>query len=168
MTAMDEVPCGAIIGAHGVRGEVKIRSLLDDGALEALPRVTIAGREYPVLGGRTHKSMTLLRLGGVDTLEAAMALRGQAVSCRRDDLRLPEGGYLYGDLYGFEVYDLRLGRAIGVLESVQEGPAGMIYVVEDVGATFLIPAVDAFQRGVDFAEKRLTVETIPGMLPHEN
>lgn len=165
---MNDLDCGIVVNTHGIRGEVKIKSTLDDGMLEGLDSVVIGGTAYRLLSARPHKGHVLAVLEGVDTVEKAMALKNKAVTCDRSSLGLPQGHYFYGDIYGFQVIDQRVNRCIGMIKEVQESPAGMLYVVEDEGTSFLIPDVDAFRRGIDFDARTITVETIYGMLPHEN
>ena len=164
----DTIDCGTITGTHGIRGELKLACLLDDGMVRGLEALLIGGVPYTLTAARPHKRMWLITLEGVTTVEAAMALRGKAVTCRRSDLPLPEGHYFYSDIYGFDVFDRRVGQSIGTLKEVQESPAGMLYIVAHEDKTFIIPAVGAFKRGVDFGARRIEVETIAGMLPHES
>ena len=163
-----QVDCGVVVNTHGIRGEVKIKSFLDDGAFEGLKQVYIGGLPYSLLSTRGHKGFVLAFLEGVDSVDKAMALKNQDIKADRDSFALPEGHYFYGDIYGFEVYDHRTRRPVGRLAEVRESPAGMLYVIEDVGRTFMVPAVEAFKRGVFFDRKTLEIETIYGMLPDEN
>jgi len=166
---IDTIDCGTITGTHGIRGELKLHCLLDDEMVQGLKTLLIGGTAYTLTAARPHKRMWLITLEGITTVEGAMALRGNAVACRRDDLPLPEGHYFYSDIYGFTVFDRRVNGAVGTLKEVQESPAGMLYIVEgEDGKAFIIPAVDAFKRGVDFDARRVDIETIPGMLPHES
>ena len=57
------------------------------------------------------------------------------------------------------------GREIGVLRNVIQNTAQSILEVETPdGKTVLIPAVDAFMRGIDEEEGIITVELIPGFI----
>ena len=149
---------GKIINTHGVRGELKLDPWCEPGEVfEGLSQVYIDGRPVSVRGWRLHQRFVLL------------TLEGRVVSARRDEIELPEGQYFYSDLFGFEVYDSRVGQAIGVLEDVRELPGSDLYVVRDAqGREILVPAVEAFEEEVDFDTRRLVLRTIEGMLPDEN
>lgn len=165
---MNILDCGTVAGTHGVRGEIKINSLLDNGMLETIKTLYIGGQPYRLISARPHKSHVLAVLEGVDTVEKAMALKSKPVTCDRDTMNLPQGHFFYRDIYGFEVFDLRTGQIIGTLHQVREAPAGMLYVIRSGDDELYIPAVDAFKRGIDFEAKRVSVETIRGMLPNED
>jgi len=104
--------------------------------------------------------MVLLKLEGVDTVEAAAALRGRIVSVRRDDAALAEGRVFVADLLGLPVFDG--GREIGKLQDVLTMPAGDVYVVKGE-REYLIPAVPAFVEQVDPDAGRIVVHLIEGM-----
>lgn len=160
----DLVELGRIVGAHGVRGELRADNWLEPALWEGLETLLVNGVEYPLRGARPHKGFMLLTLGGVEDMDGALALRGRALTVPRSALRLREGQFLYRDLYGFTVFDLRSDGPIGTLKEVRESPASLLYVVEIEGREALIPAVPAFDRGVDFETRTLRVETIEGML----
>ena len=161
---------GKIINTHGVRGELKLDPWCEPGEVfEGLSQVYIDGRPVSVRGWRLHQRFVLLTLEGVGDMDAAAALKNRVVSARRDEIELPEGQYFYSDLFGFEVYDSRIGQVIGVLEDVRELPGSDLYVVRDAqGREILVPAVEAFEEEVDFDTRRLVLRTIEGKLPDEN
>ncbi len=165
---MRELDCGVIVNTHGVRGEVKIKCECDVSLLAGLTSVYIGGIKCEIEQCREHKGMALVKLAGVDTIEQAMALKNRRVTADKDDIALPEGHYFYDEIYGFEVYDRRVGRVVGTLRQMREAPAGMLYIIEGERREFLVPAVDAFKRGVDFDARRVEIETIWGMLPDED
>jgi hypothetical protein len=105
----DRVCVGAIAGAFGVRGDVRLKSFcavpediaaygplsLEDGSRSFTVKLT-----SPVKGGFAA------RLGGVTTKEAADALRGSRLYAPRDALpSLPDDEFYHADLIGLEVCD---------------------------------------------------------------
>ena len=72
------------------------------------------------------------------------------------------------DVIGFSVYDTRTEQIIGTLEEVRPSPASDLYCIATPRGQVLIPAVPAFVHRVDFENRRLELNTIPGMLPDEN
>ena len=113
-------------------------------------------------------SSKTLTLRGIDTVEAAMPLKGKAITVRRDSVHLKKGEYFYQDLYGFQVFDLRRNAVIGTLAEVLERPASMLYRVTGPLGEILIPAVEPFRREIRLEERQIVVSTIEGMLPDEN
>ena len=165
---MDILECGKVLNTHGIRGELKVDNYCDEGFFKKIKNITIGGVEYRIKAARDHGAFVLLTLDGIETVEQAMLLKNKAITARRADLKLKKGEYLYQDLYGFDVYDLRMEKVIGQLREVLERPASMVYVIDCDGQEALIPAVDPFHQGVDLEKKVLTLRTIEGMLPHEN
>ncbi|NCB03981.1 MAG: 16S rRNA processing protein RimM [Clostridia bacterium] len=163
------IELGKIINTHGVRGELKLEPWCEaEEVFPLLETVTVGQKVYTVEQFRMHKKFALLVLAGVDTVEQADALRGSVVTAPREQIDLPEDGYFYSDLFGFAVFDCRTSREIGVLRDVTELPQGELYVIESAQGEILVPAVKAFEEGVDWEGRRLLLRTIEGMLPDEN
>ena len=120
------------------------------------------GRAYRVESSRVQKTCVLVKLAGIDTVEAASALRDQVVSIDRADAQLPQGSIFIADLLGLPVYDGE--TPIGRLTDVMSTPANDVYVVKgEDGQEHLIPAVPEFvlERNVD--EGYIRVRLIEGM-----
>ena len=156
---------GQIVNTHGVRGEVRIQPWADDPEfLLDFQTFYLNGKPYRVEQSRVHKSMVLCKLEGVDTVEAAAALRGTVVKIDREDADLPEGRVFVADLIGLPVY--ADGEQIGILQEVLNYPASDIYVVRGEHE-YLIPVVPEFvERAVP--EDGIHVRLIEGMRTDEN
>lgn len=158
------VELGRIVGTHGVRGEVRVENWLDAPLWKGLKSCRAGSEERALVSFRPHKDFMLVKFQGVDDMDTALTLRGRVLTVPRSALHLAKNQILYADLYGFEVYDLREARVIGTLREVRESPAAMLYAVADGAREYLIPAIPAFERGIDWDARRLNVETIDGML----
>ena len=154
---------GKIVSAHGVHGEVKLLPWADSPEfLLQFDTLWIGGRAYRVESSRVQKTCVLVKLAGIDTVEAASALRDQVVSIDRADAQLPQGSIFIADLLGLPVYDGE--TPIGRLTDVMSTPANDVYVVKgEDGQEHLIPAVPEFvlERNVD--EGYIRVRLIEGM-----
>ena len=81
------IEAGEIVTTHGVRGEVKVLTWLDDpGMLCEFDRCRIDGREVIMEQVRVQKTCNLVKLSGVDTMEAAQAMRGKKLELYREDI----------------------------------------------------------------------------------
>ena len=156
------IEAGRIVNTHGVGGEVKIEVWLDSPQfLRRCGRVFLDGQERKILSGKVQKSFLIVKLEGVEDLNAAMALKGRTVTIAREDAPLPRGGYFLQDILGARVLDEQ-GREIGRLTEVLERPASNVYVVQ--GETeHLIPAVPEFILSTDPEAGVVTVRLIEGM-----
>ena len=96
---LEFLEAGEIVTTHGVRGEMKVLPWADGpDFLCEFDRVRIAGKDYPVESCRVQKTCNLLKIEGVDTMEAAQAMRGKTVEIYRCDA--PEGLIFAAELMG--------------------------------------------------------------------
>lgn len=160
---------GKILNTHGIHGEMKIEHYCDDFAFfRSLQTLYIDGAPYPVESVRAHKQFALLKLKGIDTMSAAQACKNKFLLLNRDEAPLAEDRIFMEDLIGFDVYDIRVGRSIGVLSSVFSSPAHDLYNVKDGKNEYLIPAVSEFVKGVDMERRCITICSIKGMTGNED
>ena len=156
------IEAGKIVNTHGVSGEVKIEVWLDSPSfMKSFRRYFLNGREVKVLSARIQKNSLLMRLEGVEDLNAAMALKNTVVFIAREDARLPADGYFLCELIGIRALD-ESGAEVGVLEAIEETPSAPLYIVRGE-REHLIPAVPAFIKKVDLPNNVLTVSLIEGM-----
>ena len=154
---MTRVALAAIAGAHGVRGEVRLKLFTD--TVESLARhkaVFVGGQPMSLerVGG-TDKSPTA-RLAGVASRESAEALRGQLLEVDRASLPpLEDGEYYHADLIGLAVFDGD-GAALGTVVAVENYGAGDLLEVESVeGKRSLVP----FRPGIaDLIDGRIVID----------
>ena len=154
---------GKIVSTHGVRGEVKLLPWADSPEfLLQFHTLYLDGKPFRVEQSRVQKTCVLLKLEGIDTVEAASGLRDKIVSIARADARLPEGSVFIADLLGLPVYDgdVLLGR----LTEVMPTPANDVYIVRaEDGQEHLIPAVPDFILERNLDKGYIRVRLIEGM-----
>ncbi|MCI6487055.1 MAG: ribosome maturation factor RimM [Candidatus Limivicinus sp.] len=156
------IEAGRIVNTHGVAGEVKIEVWLDSPQfLKSFKRCFIDRREVKLLSARVHKGFLIVKLEGVEDVNAAMALKGRTVFIDRADARLPKGAFFLQDIIGASVVD-ESGSQIGKLVDVMETPASNVYVVKGE-REHLIPAVPEFILSTDADNGIITVHLIEGM-----
>jgi 16S rRNA processing protein RimM len=152
---------GRIAGAHGIRGEVLIKTFterpediaaygpLDDGF----------GRSLKVAVVRVTPKGVIARVASAGDRTAAEALKGAALYIDRDRLPAPaDGEFYYADLIGLAAVDPE-GGMIGEVIAVHNHGAGDILEVRlaDTGKTELVAFTDAFVPEVDLAARRAVV-----------
>ena len=158
------IEAGEIVTTHGVRGEMKVLTWLDSPEdLCDFERCRIDGKEYKIEACRVQKTCNLLKVAGIDTMEAAQAMRGRIVELYREDIA--EDVIFGAELIGMEVYaqDTLLGK----IEDVLDYPGNQVYVVRGEHE-YMIPAVKAFVLSTDLAANRMQVTVIEGMRSDEN
>ena len=158
------VEAGEIVTTHGVRGEMKVLPWVDSPeVLCEFDRVRIDGREYEIESCRIQKSCNLLKVKGVDTMEAAQAMRGKTVELYREDI--DDDVIFAAELIGVEVYSD--GISIGKIVEVLDYPGNSVYVVRGEHE-YMIPAVNHFVLSTDVEANRMEVRLIEGMRSDEN
>lgn len=157
------VRVGQIAGAFGLRGQVRIQPLTDFAAerFRKGGRLRLDGEWVDIEAASVHKGRPLLKLRGIDTIDAAEALQFKYVEAE-DRPRMAKGEFLVTDLLGLEVRTLD-GEPLGKVDGVLPSPAHEILVVGEI----MIPFVDHFVKSVDVRARMVTVQLIPGMRPGE-
>ena len=158
------VKAGEIVTTHGVRGEVKVYCWLDDPEMLCeFDRCRISGKEYNLEQVRVQKSCNLVKLEGVETMEAAQLLRGKVLELYREDI---DDEVIFADeLKGMEVFVD--GQNIGKVVDVLDYPGKSVYVVKGT-YKYMIPAVSQFILSTDLNANRMEVRLLEGMRTDEN
>ncbi len=157
----DLICLGAIAGAYGVRGEVRLKSFcaVPETIADYGPLVTGDGRAFDVTLTRPISGAFAARLSGVTDKEAADALKGARLHVPRDRMPpLADEEYYHADLIGVAVHDTG-GARIGEIKSVQDHGAGDILEISRPGlAELLVPFTRASVPTVDLAAGRIIID----------
>jgi len=164
---------GLIVGAHGLRGELKVQLLTDDphrfGQLE---RVLLGVEDaepapWPLASYRLHKGRALLQLEGCSDRTTAEALRGYLVQVPfAEAIPLEEGQYFEHQIMGLEVRTAS-GDCLGTVDEIIHTGSNQVYVVRGAGPDLhelLIPAISGVVLEVDLEAGWLVVELPQGLV----
>jgi len=158
----ERILVGAITGAHGVRGEVRIRSFTDAAAAVATygPVSDESGeRRFELTVTGAIKGGVIARIAGVADRTAAEALRGVRLYVPREALpTTAKDEYYWADLIGLRA-ELADGTAYGRVSDVQNYGAGdMLEIKRADGASEWLLFTDRCVPTVDLAGGRIVVE----------
>ena len=156
----DKICVGAVAGAFGVRGEVRLKSFCAEPADIAGygPLTTEDGkRSFTITLTRPVTGGLGARLSGVSTREDAEGLRGTTLWAPRDALpSLPDDEFYHADLIGLEVVDTG-GQVLGRVRAIFDHGAGDI--LEVVGKEqLLLPFTRAVVPTVNLSAGRLVAD----------
>jgi 16S rRNA processing protein RimM len=160
---------GAIAGAFGVRGEVRLKSFCADPAAIAdyAPLTDEAGtRHFDVTLTGQIKNGLSARLSGIRTKEEADALRGLKLYADRDRLPAPEEDeYYHADLIGLTVLDTG-GTELGTVRAVLNHGASDLLEIHGPGlkSPVLLPFTRAVVPTVDLAGGRIIADPPDGLI----
>ena len=161
---LEFVEAGEIVTTHGVKGEMKVLPWVDGpDVLCEFDRCRIGGVDYNIESCRIQKTCNLLKVEGIDTMEAAQAMRGKTIELYREDI---DDEVIFADeLLNVEVFSE--GKKIGKVVEVLDYPGNMVYVVRGEHE-YMIPAVKAFVLSTDLEKNEMQVKLIEGMRSDEN
>ncbi|MBV9113709.1 MAG: 16S rRNA processing protein RimM [Hyphomicrobiales bacterium] len=158
------LPIGEILGAHGVRGQVRLRSFAQTPSkiAEYSPLMTQDGeRSFAISSLRPGGSpeIFIAYLIGIESRDAAEALTGTRLHVPRDQVAadLDETEFLHADLIGCRVE--RGGETIGKVVAVQDFGAGDLLEIALRGTsrTEFLPFDEACIPLVDLAQRRIVI-----------
>ena len=168
MTNPDRICVGAIAGAFGVAGEVRLKSycaeptaIADYGLLHTEDgsrsfRITLTRPVAGGLGARVH---------GIKTKEEADALRGTQLYADRARLpHLPDDEFYHADLIGLAVQDAG-GAALGTVQAVHNHGAGDILEISGPGlkSALMVPFTLVAVPTVDLTARKIVVDLPEGL-----
>ncbi|MDQ7850295.1 MAG: ribosome maturation factor RimM [Armatimonadota bacterium] len=162
---------GRITRPHGVRGEVKVRPETDfPQRFARLRRVLLldqreaTAREAAVEAVRHQGEVVLLKLAGVDDLEAARALQGWAVAVPWEErVPLPQDSYYLVEVLGLRVRTPS-GEVLGTVTEVLRTAAHDVYRVAGEAGEVFVPATREVVRAVDLERGEMVVVLPEGLL----
>jgi len=161
--ASDRICVGAVSGAFGVRGEVRLKSFCaqPEAIAAYAPLFTEDGsRSFTVRITRAIPGGLAARLSGVTTKEEADALRGTSLFADRDRLpSLPDDEFYHADLIGLPVFDAG-GAKLGTVRAIYNHGAGDILEVFAPGrkTALLLPFTKAIVPTVDLTAGRIIAD----------
>lgn len=164
----DLICVGAIAGAFGVNGEVRLKSFCsvpEDIASYAPLSDEHGKRSFTVRITRPISGGFAARLGGVATKEQADALKGLRLFAPRDRLpSLPDDEFYHADLIGMDVFDTG-GARLGEVIAVQNHGAGdLLEIRRGAGLeTVLLPFTLAVVPTVDLTARRIIADPPDGL-----
>ena len=170
----DWLMVGKLVGAQGLRGELKLnpasdfperftkpgprwlRSQKDETPIEIQLK---SGRQLP------GRSLFVLRLQGVNDRAAAEALVGKELLVQADDRpELEDGEFHLLDLVGLEARLAEAGEIVGTVSDLISGGNDLLEIKRANGKTLLVPFVDAIVPEVHLDEGWLLLTPPPGLL----
>ncbi|MEA4882129.1 MAG: ribosome maturation factor RimM [Clostridia bacterium] len=171
MTSDPLILVGEVIGAHGLRGEVKVATCNGSPRrFQGVQRVYLernpGDEPVPALvdSERAHGRFALVRLLGMRDLDQARTLVGASMYLPASEIPpAPEGEFYEHQLVGLMCVS-SAGERLGVVADVLDMPANHVIVVrQDSGAEFLVPVVHDILLQVDVIEGRIVVDDRPGL-----
>lgn len=164
---------GQIVGTHGVRGEMRLNPWCDSPDflkdIKTLYLNCEGNESVEVQSARPHQNIVLIKLFGVDSIEAAQKLKGRVVYINRDDKPLPEGSNYIEDLIDCKVIDADNGKlSYGQISDVITGIANDVWSVKSAnGKETLIPVIKDVVIKTDIENETVYIRPLKGLFSDE-
>jgi 16S rRNA processing protein RimM len=163
------VVLAVVTGAHGTRGEVKLKSFtVEPGAIAdyGLLERSDGGKPLEIVAIRPAKQGLIARFAGISERNEAERLKDVELSVARD--RLPEPApeeYYHADLVGLAA-ERPDGTVLGEIIAVHNFGAGDILEVRlaEGVQTVLVPFTRETVPDIDISRRRLVVDPPEGLL----
>jgi len=166
----DLVLIGHVVRPHGLTGLLRIVSYAQskETFLQAGSVFLDKGQdqfyEKKVVSVKTHRSVYLLRLSGLNSVDQAEIFKGAGILIRKDSLvKRDADEFFWYELLGLDVY-LVTGQYLGILREIFPTGSNDVYVVENQGKEFLIPAIHEIVKEINIPQKRMVISPLVGLL----
>ena len=164
---------GQIVGTHGIRGEMRVNPWADSPEFlkqfKTLYYDNKGEKSVKVLAARPHGNVVILKAEGIETVEAASALRNRVLYIRRSDAKIDENSYFIEELIGCQVIDADdESICYGTLSDVSETGANDVWHIEKDGKEYLIPAIPDVVIKVDVKNNTVIIRPLKGIFDDEN
>lgn len=125
------VALAAVMGAHGIQGEVRLKLFAESSAsLQRHKEVLVGDRTLSLVAVKAAGKTPVARFAEINDRAAAEQLRGSLVAVPRTALPpLEEGEYYYADLLGLAC-ESQAGETLGVVVAVENFGAGDVIEIE--------------------------------------
>ena len=171
-TARNQVLVGVIVGAHGIKGEVKLKSFTSDPlSIDRYgPLQSSSGKQFEIAKLKAAKDDFIASLKNVNDRNEAETLKGVELFVARGKLPKLKTHETYAhDLMGLDVV-LENGTTLGKLVGMPNYGAGDLLevAVEGNTETVLIPFTNAFVPQEDFTSGKIIVILPDGYLDDDD
>ena len=158
---------GRIVNRHGLSGTVKVMPWCDSPAQLCEFETLYRGRQHTAMTvehAAVQKNMVLIKFAGIDTPEAADALRNTVLYMDRSDVELDENTHFIQDLIGMKVCDADTGEAYGTLTDVLQTGANDVYeVTAPDGRKLLVPVIPQVVLEIDDEAEIIRIRPLKGL-----
>ncbi|WP_022847361.1 MULTISPECIES: ribosome maturation factor RimM [unclassified Desulfurobacterium] len=167
----NEVLIGKIVGAHGIKGDVKIKPESDIFERQISHVKTLSGyrgtakKNLTIESIKPYKNIFIAKFKEIeDRNQAESAINTELYIKKEDTAPLESNEFFFEDLIGCTVVTEEKST-VGKVKEIMEMPASHILVVEkEDGKEALIPFIDEFVKDINVKEKIITIKPIEGLI----
>jgi 16S rRNA processing protein RimM len=157
------VTVGVVIGAHGIRGEVKVQPQTDfPERFRPGARLWIDSSPLEIETARFVPKLVYVKLIGVENRADAEALRGRELTAAPFPSLPDKDAFYRHEVIGLKVCDLA-GVPLGVVADILSTGSNDVYAVRGERGELLLPATDEVVHDIDIKRGVMTVDVLEGL-----
>ena len=162
---------GKIVSTHGIRGEVRFECWCNSPSdLIKIKNMYIGKDKKQIsVNCRPHKNIAIIKIDGIDTVEAAAELRNTVLFIKRGDIKLKEGEHFIQDIIGLDIVDTDSQKIYGKVTNVISTGANDVYEMKDEKAKlFYIPVIKDVVKKIDIEDGKIYIHPMKGLFDDED
>ncbi len=156
------IDLGKVVGTHGIKGEVRLRSKFPykKKAFRLGNTIFLGDDAFEITSYRVHKDYDMLTFKGYTNINQVLPFVGRKASISKEELSLGEEEYLEEELFDYQVVT---NRGEGkLLEIVNASASNQLLRIELNGKSILVPFQEAFVKEKK-KKKEISITLIEGM-----
>lgn len=160
---------GKVLRPHGLEGLLRVQSYArSEASFKEASEVLLKSvlgeiHAYKVVSANPHKNIVLVKLQGVNSLEAAEKLREAEVWVTAEAIPREEGEYFWHELIGLRVFQ-NTGEYLGDIYRIIPAGGNEIYVVGRGKKEIYVPATYEVVKNIDLEKGIMTISPMEGLL----
>lgn len=163
---------GKITSTHGIKGEMRVQPWCDSPEYMKKFKTLYLDKkgEKPIsVSSRANGAMVIMKIQGVDTVEAAAEYRNKIVYMKRSDAKLPEGTWFIQELIDCTVVDADdETKTYGTISDVSQTGANDVWHIKQGDKEYLIPAIPHVVIDTDVVKGIIKIRPLKGIFDDEN
>lgn len=163
---------GKITSTHGIKGEMRVQPWCDSPEYMKKFKTLYLDKkgERPIsVSSRANGAMVIMKIQGVDTVEAAAEYRNKIVYMKRNDAKLPEGTWFIQELIDCTVVDADdETKTYGTISDVSQTGANDVWHIKQGDKEYLIPAIPHVVIDTDVVKGVIKIRPLKGIFDDEN
>lgn len=158
---------GKIVNTHGIKGDLKVEPWCNHVDVLCSFREIYLNEgksKLTINSARPHKTVVIMHIDGIDTIEAAEKMKNRVIYADRNDIYLDENEYFIQDIIGCKVLDFDTKKIYGTVTDVFKTGANDVYeITNDNEFKYLIPVIDNVIKETDIKNQIIKITPIKGL-----
>jgi 16S rRNA processing protein RimM len=151
---------GKIVSAHGIKGEIKVKSSFKEKDLVFKPKnkIYINNQEFTINTYRVHKKLDMLTFDGFTNINEVLPFIGSNIYLKREEINAELESDFIGCVAIFE------DKEIGFVKDLVNNSKYNLLLIKNDNKEFYIPLLDNFILKKDLPNKKIILQNVRGLI----